>query len=79
VDTFVFARDGTPDHITDFQNGVDRIDIGAWGRIYSSSVLSIFSTATGAEVVYGDERLIITSADGTPLNAANLNDYDFIF
>jgi serralysin len=79
ADVFVFHRDGAMDLITDFQDGVDLIDIGAWGRIYSTSALSITATLTGAEVIYGDERLIITSSTGTSLTTGTLTDADFIF
>ena len=76
ADVFVFARDGAVDAITDFEAGLDRIDVSTWGRIYSASALNITATSTGAEVVYGDERIIITAATGTPLM---LTDSDFIF
>jgi serralysin len=79
ADIFVFARDGAVDTVSDFQDGVDLIDIRDWGRIYSASALTILSTATGAEVMYGDERVIITSSTGTPFNATTFNDSDFIF
>jgi len=77
ADVFVFARDGAVDVIADFQAGIDRIDISAWGRIYSAAALQISQTATGAEVIYGDERLIIHSMNGAPLTA--LGDNDFLF
>lgn len=77
ADVFVFARDGALDVIADFQTGIDRIDVSAWGRIYSASALQISQTATGAEVIYGDERLIIHSMNGAPLTA--LGDNDFLF
>ena len=76
ADVFVFARDGAVDVITDFEAGLDRIDVSAWGRIYAASALNITATDTGADVVYGDERIIITSVAGTPLS---LTDGDFIF
>ena len=79
ADVFVFCRDGAVDRITDFQDGIDRIDISDWGRIYSTAALTFITTATGAEVVYGDERLIITSSTGAPLTTAALTDADFIF
>jgi serralysin len=79
ADVFVFAADGTSDRITDFQDGIDRIDVSNWGRIYSASVFTITSTATGAELSYGAERIIITSATNTPLSSATLTDADFIF
>ncbi len=79
ADVFVFARDGAVDRITDFTDGVDRMDVSTWGRIYSAQSLVITSTAAGAEVVYGDERIIITSSTGTSLAVSALTDADFIF
>ena len=78
-DVFIFDRDGSVDRITDFQDGVDRLDVSSWGRIYSAQSLLITSTATGAEIAFGDERLIITSAAGGPLAASAFSDADFIF
>lgn len=78
ADVFVFARDGALDRITDFTDGQDVIDLGDWGRIYSAQSLGITPTATGAEVSFGNERLIITSASGGSL-AGLLSDADFLF
>ena len=79
ADVFVFARDAIPDRIADFEDGIDRIDVSDWGRIYSRDALVISATATGAEIAYGAERLVITSANGTSLAASSITDADFIF
>lgn len=76
ADVFVLVHDGQTDRIADFQQGSDRIDLSDWGRIYSVAGLSVTATATGAVVIWGDERLEITSATGTPLT---LTDADFLF
>lgn len=78
ADVFVFTRDGALDRITDFTDGQDLIDLGDWGRIYTAQVLQIVATSTGAEIIYGDERLIVTSATGGSLNGL-ISDADFIF
>lgn len=78
ADVFIFARDGAVDRITDFTDGQDRIDLRDWGRIYSAQSLQIIATATGAEVSFGEERLIITSATSSSLNG-QLSDADFLF
>lgn len=75
-DTFVMARDGLVDRISDFQQGLDHSDVTDWGRIYSSATLTIAPTLTGALVTYGAEVLEITSATGTSLV---LTDADFLF
>lgn len=76
ADTFVLARDGQADYIHDFQQGLDHIDLSDWGRIYSAASLTLTSTATGAVISYGEERLEITSATGLALT---LTDADFLF
>lgn len=76
ADVFVMARDGAPDIIGDFQDGVDLIDLSDWGRIYSASALSITRTRTGAEISFGTEQLtIFKSSNG----ALVLTDDDFLF
>lgn len=79
ADVFVFAADGAQDRIADFTDGVDRIDLSAWGRVYSASALTIQGTATGARISYGNEVLLVDSAQGTGLSAATLTDADFLF
>ena len=79
ADVFVLARDGQQDRIADFTDGEDRIDLSDWGMIYSVSALTIQSTATGARINFGGEVLIVDSANGKPLSAANFTDADFLF
>lgn len=79
ADVFVFARDGALDRISDFEDGVDRIDLSDWGRIYSRDALTITATSTGAEIFYGAERLILTSITASSLAASAFTDADFVF
>ncbi len=79
ADVFVFARDGAVDHVLDFQDGLDRLDVSEWGRIYGRDALSIIATPTGAEISFGTERLILTSANGASLPASLFTDADFLF
>ncbi len=76
ADVFVFGRDGTADRIGDFQEGIDRLDVSDWGRIYTASALNITITGSGAVVSYGAESLTITKS-GTA--ALQLTDADFLF
>ena len=79
ADVFVFASDRAVDRISDFEDGVDRIDVSDWGRIYSRDALTITATSTGAEISFGAERLIITSVTTTSLAASAFTDADFVF
>lgn len=79
ADVFVMARDGQVDRISDFQIGLDRIDLSDWGRIYSREALTITATATGAEISFGAERLILTAANGGALLPGQFSDAEFLF
>ena len=61
ADVFVFAADGQADTITDYEHGVDRIDISAWGIIRNIDQLTFDITDTGLSISYGDEVLYIQS------------------
>lgn len=76
ADVFVFDRDGVADQITDFQQGVDKIDLRDWGRIYTSDVLSLVPNATGAIISYWAESLTVLRAGGGSLT---LSESDFVF
>ena len=71
-DIFVMAADGAMDTITDFEAGVDRIDLSAWMMLYDPAQLTFQSTSTGAIISYRDEVLEIQSADGRSLTLAQV-------
>lgn len=79
ADVFVMAGDGQADRISDFEGGIDRIDLSDWGRLYSRDALTITATATGAEISFGTERLILTAANAAPLHPLQFRDADFLF
>ena len=68
ADIFVLAQDGAEDTILDYQAGIDRLDLTAWGRIYSVDALSVITTATGAIISYQNEVLVVQSSNGQPIN-----------
>ena len=68
TDIFVLTRDGAEDVITDYQVGIDRLDLTGWGRIYSVSGLDIVQTANGAIITFQDEVLVVQSANGQPID-----------
>ncbi len=78
ADIFVLAADGATDVIADFQLGIDKIDLSAWGRIHALDALTITATANGAMVTYGDEVLEIRSANGQPILPGQFRLTDFV-
>ncbi len=77
ADVFVMIADGVEDTITDFQLGIDRIDLSAWGLIYSLDALNISATATGMVIRYGREVLHVHARGGS-IDPAKLNYRDLI-
>jgi Ca2+-binding RTX toxin-like protein len=78
ADVFIFAADGATDTITDFQVGTDRIDLAGWNNLRSINQLEMTATATGITITYGDETLIIQSADGQSINPNTLSETDLL-
>lgn len=71
ADIFVMTADGQTDQITDFEPGVDRLDLSAFDFLYDAAQLAITPTAIGATVSFGNETIFITSADEAPLTATD--------
>lgn len=78
ADVFVLSADGKADTITDFQPGVDRIDLSAWGMLRDISQLTMTATATGLRISFGSEVLTVNSANGRPIQPAALTNRDLI-
>ena len=72
ADLFVLAADGQRDTITDFRIGTDRIDVSAWQDLYSTHQLEVRTQSWGADIRYGDERLILRSDNGSSIDMADL-------
>ena len=78
ADLFVMAADGTRDTITDFQIGVDRVDVSAWEGLYSTLQIEVRPQTNGADIRYGDERLILRTANGSSLDLQDFLDTDVL-
>ena len=65
ADVFVMARDGQTDTIRDFDAAEDRLDLSAWGRIYSVEVLPILDRRGAVVIRWGTESLVVYSEDGS--------------
>ncbi|MGB5559958.1 MAG: calcium-binding protein [Paracoccaceae bacterium] len=71
-DLFIFHADGMTDTIQDFERGVDQLDLSFLPGLYSLNLATILTTGDGARLIFGDETIIIRSADGNPLTRADL-------
>ncbi|MCF6273947.1 MAG: hypothetical protein L3J37_12320 [Rhodobacteraceae bacterium] len=79
ADIFEFIADGRRDIITDFEQGIDRIDFTDYPALYSYLDLDIRARPDGAVIRIGTEKLWITSVDGQPIDPSTWVQEDFIF
>ncbi|WP_226783052.1 M10 family metallopeptidase C-terminal domain-containing protein [Oceaniglobus trochenteri] len=74
ADTFIFHADGEDDRITDFQVGIDRIDLSGWVFLRNPDQLTFRSLPGGGEITFRSEVLEIETRSGAPLTAAQFAD-----
>ncbi|WP_254445693.1 hypothetical protein [Ruegeria sp. HKCCA5014] len=58
--------------ITDFEPGVDQLDLTAFPFLRSPAQLTVTPTAQGAEIHYRDEMIEVQSASGGPLTSVEI-------
>ena len=78
ADTFILAYDTNVDLIMDFDVGIDQIDLSAWPGLRSTAQLTMTSRSDGIRIAYGDDVLIVRSADGQPIDPASFGATDLI-
>jgi hypothetical protein len=76
-DTFILRDTGTTVEITDYEHGVDQIDLSHWPRAYSLTALEFVPLADGIQISYLDNTLVIRSHDGNPLEQSDFTNEDF--
>ncbi|MBE0413666.1 M10 family metallopeptidase C-terminal domain-containing protein [Yoonia sp.] len=78
ADVFILSADGETDTITDFTLGEDRIDLSLWPMLRDISQLTMTIQPYGMDIRYGDELLIVQSADGQMIDYRLLTNADLI-
>ena len=76
-DLFVMRADGLRDVITDFEPGLDRIDLTGWPFFRNAGQLAVTVTATGAILRFAGEELEIRTAAGRALTMAEVMALEF--
>lgn len=71
-DTFVFGKSGGTDHITDFQDGLDRIEITSGATTFAN--LHLTKHGTDVWVSFGTSTIVVEHLTMTQLTSA-----DFLF
>ena len=78
ADLFLLSADGATDTITDFTLGEDQIDLSLWGFLRDISQLTISTRSDGMEIRYGEELLVVQSADGEMIDYRLLTNEDVL-
>ena len=78
ADIFVLAADDQADVITDFEVGVDRIDLSDWNNLRSTSQLFLTTTSYGITITYGNETLNLLSNDGQSISTSDLLETEIV-
>ncbi|MBN9889815.1 DUF4214 domain-containing protein [Salipiger abyssi] len=73
ADVFVFTADGQTDRITDFEPGLDRLDLSDLGRFYTVDAVQITGTSKGARISVNGETVQVDSATGARLTAEDFS------
>ncbi|WP_139229874.1 calcium-binding protein [Litoreibacter janthinus] len=76
ADLFALTADGQPDLISDFQVGVDKLDLSRWGQVYSMEALTFTPLSNGIRIEFGSESLTVLSNDGRALTQSDFATQD---
>ncbi len=72
ADIFVMNYGSDTTTITDFQPGLDRLDLFDYPLMRTPSQLTFTATAQGAQIDYVNETILVHSATGGPLTSADI-------
>lgn len=72
TDVFVFAPQGGRDRVTDFEDGVDHIDLRAFSTSFAQ--LAITDLGSDLRIIVGTTTVMLTAVDATEISRA-----DFLF
>nr|WP_281502775.1 hypothetical protein [Aliiroseovarius sp. F47248L] len=73
ADVFVLTADDMPDTITDFQPGLDRLDLSGYFMLYDMSYVTVQPMSWGAKIIYRNEILDVYREGGGSLNASHFS------
>lgn len=72
ADVFVLSAGGRRTLVTDFEPGLDRLDLSLWPMLRTSAQLTITGSGTGTLVQFGTEELDLRRTDGGGVSAAEV-------
>jgi Ca2+-binding RTX toxin-like protein len=68
-DVFVLSADGSMDLITDFQPGIDRLDLSGWTFLRNAGQLTFYARPDGIDIAFRNELLRVRSETGEALTS----------
>ena len=71
-DVFVLRSTATQTTLTDFQRGIDRLDLTGWPMLRDASQLAVTPSPDGITLAFNGRSVIIQSADGRPLSLSDV-------
>ena len=74
ADVFVFSTDGRLDVVTDFEAGIDRLDLSASTGTFAVDEFQFQAMEDGAVLSFATETIVVRSSNGLPLS---LQDFAF--
>ncbi|MDE9451493.1 hypothetical protein J3R80_13545 [Aliiroseovarius sp. Z3] len=79
ADIFVLTADDMLDIVTDFQPGVDKLNLSEFHMLYDASQLQVISRSWGAEIIFRNEITHVHSANGQSLSKSHFTTYDSLY
>ncbi|MFK7943813.1 MAG: calcium-binding protein, partial [Paracoccaceae bacterium] len=78
ADTFVLAADAEVDSVKDFEDGIDTLDISAWGAI-ALGELTLTDQSNGKILLEYEDEILVLSDAARALRVVDLSAEDFVF
>lgn len=78
ADLFVLKADGQADTITDFEFGVDRLDLSDFALLYQPSQLSVTPQTWGVSLTYRSEVIDVYQSGGGPIDVSGWTAADIL-
>ena len=71
-DAFILRDTALQTTVTDFQVGIDRLDLTGWSMLRSVAQLTVVQTSNGLSISFNGRSVTIQSIDGRPLTLADV-------
>ena len=77
ADTFVLSEDGARDHVKDYEDGSDLLDISAWSGVTFDALAFKNLNGGKVQITFGSEQLFVMNST-RDLTLSDLTEADFL-